>query len=359
MSLTTRSLRLYRHSRRARAFAGLTLAALAAACSGDAGTNPLSGSAGRDPVVSSPAAPPASPTVSATVANILRGAVLWIDPRSNAKFTADAWRASRPADAAQMDKIAAQPQSRWIGNWNTNVQSDVDAEVSTMTRAGALPVLVAYNIPQRDCGGLSGNNVTTVEGYRSWIAAFANGIGARKAAVILEPDALAGMDCLSAGDQALRLQLINYAVEQLRAKGNVAIYLDAGNPRWHPAAIMADRLIRAGIAGTQGFALNVSSFLTTPENLTYGAQLSALVGGKHYVVDTSRNGLGGTPDDQWCNPAGRALGDRPTTQTGSDLVDALLWVKAPGESDGACNGGPESGVWMPEYALGLAKRAAY
>ncbi len=359
MSLTTRSIRLPRPSLPARALVSLTLLALSAACSGDAGTNPLAGSTGRDPVVSTPAPTPAAPAVGTTVASILRSAVLWIDPRSNAKFTADAWRASRPADAAQLDKIAAQPQSRWMGSWNTDVQSDVDAEVTAMSRAGALPVLVAYNIPQRDCGGLSGNNVTTAEGYRTWIAAFANGIGARKAAVILEPDALAGMDCLSASDQALRLQLISYAVEQLRAKGSIAIYLDAGNPRWRPAATMADRLIRAGVAGTQGFSLNVSSFLTTPENMAYGAQLSALVGGKHYVIDTSRNGLGGSADDQWCNPAGRALGERPTTQTGRDLVDALLWVKAPGESDGACNGGTATGTWMPEYALGLAARAAY
>ena len=77
------------------------------------------------------------------------------------------------------------------------------------------------------------------------------------------------------------------------------------------------------------------------------------------VGDTSRNGLGPTADNQWCNPDGRALGDRPSTQTGLAYVDAFLWVKAPGESDGACAGAPAAGTWMPEYALGLAQRAAY
>ena len=43
---------------------------------------------------------------------------------------------------------------------------------------------------------------------------------------------------------------------------------------------------------------------------------------------------------------------RPTAQTGDPLVDALLWIKRPGESDGACNGGPPAGTWWPEDALG-------
>jgi len=76
------------------------------------------------------------------------------------------------------------------------------------------------------------------------------------------------------------------------------------------------------------------------------------------VIDTSRNGLGPTADNQWCNPAGRALGARPTTATGDPLVDAYLWIKSPGESDGACNGAPAAGVWWADYALGLAQRSA-
>jgi endoglucanase len=226
-----------------------------------------------------------------------------------------------------------------------------------MSAGGALPVLVAYNIPQRDCGGLSGGNTTTADAYRTWIAQFAQGIGARRVAVILEPDALAGMDCLSPGDQQLRLDLLNYAVTTLRAKGSVAVYLDAGNSAWQPAAVIAGRLSRAGIAAAQGFALNVSNFLPTAENVAYGRQVSALVGDRHFVIDTGRNGLGG--NGEWCNPEGRALGERPTTSTGEPLVDAFFWVKAPGESDGSCNGGAASGTWMPEYALGLAKRATY
>lgn len=331
--------------------AGL-LAALAA-CGGD-------GSVGLAP--SGPQAPgnggiAGAPSTGALGTNFLDGSKLWVDAASNARRTADAWRASRPADATQLDKIASQPQVRWFGNWNTDIAHDVDAAVTTMAGDGAIPVFVAYNIPNRDCGGLSGATATTVSGYRAWIAGFAAGLAGRRAAVILEPDAVAGLDCLSAPDQAQRLALLHDAVTTLRGTGSVAVYLDAGNPAWHPASVMADRLAQAGLENAQGFALNVSNFLATSENIAYGTQLSALTGGKHFLIDTSRNGAGGNGD--WCNPAGQALGERPTTSTGKPLVDAFLWVKAPGESDGACNGGPAAGAWMPEYALGLAQRAAY
>ncbi|MGH7487297.1 MAG: glycoside hydrolase family 6 protein, partial [bacterium] len=64
-----------------------------------------------------------------------------------------------------------------------------------------------------------------------------------------------------------------------------------------------------------------------------------------------------TSDDEWCNPAGRGLGSRPTTNTADPLVDAYLWIKSPGESDGACNGAPPAGEWWADYALGLAERS--
>ena len=81
------------------------------------------------------------------------------------------------------------------------------------------------------------------------------------------------------------------------------------------------------------------------------------MGGAPFVIDTSRNGAGPAPGDDWCNPPGRALGPAPTGQTGDPAVDALLWIKRPGESDGSCNGAPPAGAWWPEGALALARAA--
>lgn len=102
----------------------------------------------------------------------------------------------------------------------------------------------------------------------------------------------------------------------------------------------------------------------------------------HAVLDTSRNGQGpwapaasaGYPDAQtWCNPPGRGLGLRPTANTGQPLIDAYLWIKTPGQSDGQCNRGvagrttdpewggitdPAAGDWFPQQALQLATLAS-
>lgn len=294
--------------------------------------------------------------VGTNTANPLNGMFFFVDAQSNARQTADAWRSSRPSDAALMEKIAGAPQAYWFGGWNANVEADVRAAVSNATSASSMPVLVAYNIPQRDCGSYSAGGASSADGYRGWIRAFARGIGSRQALVVLEPDALAGMDCLNQTDRQTRLDLLSFAVKTLRDAGAM-VYIDGGHSRWHSVETMAPRLRAAGIEQATGFSLNVSNFHTTAEQVTYGNALSALVGGKHYVIDTSRNGLGAAGDSEWCNPDGRALGERPTSNTGHSLVDAYLWVKRPGESDGACNGHPAAGTWMPEYALGLAKRA--
>jgi endoglucanase len=101
---------------------------------------------------------------------------------------------------------------------------------------------------------------------------------------------------------------------------------------------------------------------------------------RHFVIDTSRNGRGawapepgkytGDPEP-WCNAPGRGLGPRPSADTGVPLVDAYLWIKVPGESDGSCTrntGGtidpeygivdPPAGAWWPDQAHGLARDAA-
>lgn len=295
-------------------------------------------------------------SASASAAGIFAGAKFYVNPNSNARKTANEWRSTRPADADQMDKIASRSQARWFNEWVGDIHTAVSGAMSAAESQGALPVLVAYNIPDRDCGGLSGGGGASADGYRTWITSFANAISGRKAAVVLEPDALSNMGCLSAERQETRLELIRYAVAALKGKG-ATVYIDAGHPAWLSATEIARRLKLADIQRADGFALNVSNFIATSINTSYGEQVSALVDGKHFVIDVSRNGLGATPDNQWCNPPGRALGTAPTGNTGHPLVDAYLWIKVPGESDGACNGAPAAGKWWPEYALGLAQRA--
>lgn len=327
------------------------MALVLAACGGD-GTQAVGPSAQTGGNVAGSGAT-ASPARSP---NPFAGANFYIDPNSNARRTASEWRVSRPADAQQMEKVATRSHARWLNEWVGDVFTTVTGAMSAAESQGALPVLVAYNIPHRDCGGLSGGGGATADGYRTWITAFANAIAGRKAAVILEPDALSNMGCLSAALQDERVELLKYATQVLKAKG-ASVYLDAGHPAWHSVPEAARRLNLADVRNADGFALNVSNFISTTLNVSYGEKISALVGGKHFVIDTGRNGLGATSDLQWCNPPGRALGAAPTAVTANPLVDAYLWIKVPGESDGACNGAPSAGNWWPDYALGLATRS--
>ncbi len=288
--------------------------------------------------------------------NPFAGRRLYVDPNSSAQRQAETWKRSRPSDAVVIAEIANQPSAKWFGGWVQNIRREVNQAVATITSADALPVFVAYNIPARDCGSYSVGGSSTADAYRRWIQDFGLGIGRRSAIVILEPDALAGMDCLDAAGRQERVTLIREAVQRLKRQ-RASVYIDAGNAKWHPPAEMARRLQQAGIGDAAGFALNVSNVQATSLNIAYGEQLSRLVGGKHFIIDTSRNGIPGTDPTPWCNPRGRALGVAPTTNTGHPLVDAFLWVKTPGESDGTCGGGPPAGTWWPAYALELSRMA--
>lgn len=220
-------------------------------------------------------------------------------------------------------------------------------------------MLVVYDIPWRDCSQYSSGGAASASAYEQFIEAVVSGIGGRRAAVIVEPDALAELECLSAEKQATYYSLLSFAVSHLGKSPSTSVYLDAGNAHWQSAATMAARLRKADVGQARGFSLNVSNFDTTSSETAYGEAIArTLDTGAHFVVDTSRNGQGPAPESAWCNPPGRGLGETPTASTGNSLIDAYLWVKLPGASDGTCNGGPAAGQWWPEYALGLADRSA-
>ncbi|GAA1968239.1 glycoside hydrolase family 6 protein [Catenulispora subtropica] len=354
-----------------------------------------------------------------------------------------------PTDAVTMAKLATWPEATWFtGGTPDQVRSQVRSTVRIAEAQHAVPVLVAYDIPLRDCSQYSAGGAPSDAAYQQWISAFAQGVGDSHAVVIVEPDALANLpsDCSPTTDPtgaltAGRIADVNAAVTALEARPQTVVYLDAGNSQWHSVGDMANRLLQAGVARTQGFFLNVSNYQPTDQTDRYGTWISkcmwfatagpdwarghadwcasqyyssaapndGLPGDavsatdpstwhwtdawfdqnvgtppaaqlSHFVVDTSRNGLGAwTPppgeysgDPQtWCNPPGRGIGARPTAATGVALADAYLYIKTIGESDGGCTRGtagpgdpeyggtvdPAAGAWWPAQALTLADNA--
>ena len=307
------------------------------------------------PVTTPPTVEP-TPAVGGAGSNPFARKNLWVDPNNPARTQANAWQASRPGDAAVMARIGNMAAASWIGEWSGDTTSAVSSVVNSARSSSSMAVLVAYNIPKRDCGQWSAGGAAQEGDYRNWIDRFANGLGAAPTAVILEPDALAQLDCLDGGSKVSRLALLNYAVERLGSRPNTYVYIDAGHSSWHSSIEMAARLRAAGVNNARGFALNVSNFRSTSESTTYGNDISSRLGNKGFVVDTSRNGAGS--NGEWCNPSGRALGDAPSARSNGNL-DATLWIKRPGESDGSCNGGPSAGAWWADYALQLARKAGW
>ncbi|MFD6323810.1 glycoside hydrolase family 6 protein [Streptomyces sp. NPDC058442] len=284
----------------------------------------------------------------------------WVNPEGNAaQQMAGLEQDGKKAEAEQIRKIAEQPTAEWISPENPEEQTRGFTEAAD--KAGRTALLVLYNIPHRDCGQYSQGGAADGDAYRSFIDGVAKGIGDRAATVILEPDAVLHLvdGCTPEKFHEERYDVLNGAVDKLKSLKNTTVYLDAGNAGWGDPDQIFEPLKWAGIDRADGFSVNVSNFYSTEDSIAYGKKLSAKVGGKPFVIDTSRNGNGpytqGDADERWCNPPGRALGETPTTETADPLVDAYLWVKRPGESDGECKGGPKAGAWWEDYAVKLAE----
>ena len=287
-------------------------------------------------------------------ANPLAGAPFYVNP------TSAAMRAAQSADppSAELTAVANTPQAYWLVPGSS--ASTVAKYTSDAAAVGAIPVLSIYGIPHRDCGSFAAGGMASGADYRAWIDGIAADIGGSRAAIVLEPDALAMADCLSDDQRQERFDLIRYAVDSLTRNPAAAVYVDAGHLRWHSPEEMASRLNQAGVDHARGFSLNVANFFTTEEEIGYGEAISGLTNGKNYVIDTSRNGNGAAPDSalHWCNPSGRALGVPPTTATAGAHADAYLWIKRPGESDGTCDkGDPPAGTFVNQYVVELARGA--
>jgi endoglucanase len=302
----------------------------------------------------------------ASRANPLAGQTLYVDPEGAAVRQVAAWkRENRQIDAARLQRLAGQPVATWFAGQQRNPFEAVRELTEPAARKGQVPVLVLYDIPDRDCGLFSKGGAADVDAYLSWVGSLAAGLEGRRAVIVLEPDAIAqAIDGCAGRDVAQeRYRMLAQAVQILKRQEGAAVYLDAGNATWvEDLDTMANALRASGIGRADGFALNVSNFQTTEASTEYGHRLSDRLGGAHFVIDTGRNGAG-VPKEaatakgrhpSWCNPPGARLGQPPTTSTGRDRVDALLWIKQPGNSDGDCRpGAPLAGQWWPHYALEL------
>ena len=152
------------------------------------------------------------------------------------------------------------------------------------------------------------------------------------------------------------------------------VYLDGGAADAQPALQQAELLKASGVDQAQGFFLNSTHFDWTTTELAYGEEISSLLGGAHFIINTGENGKGPlkppNPETQGnevlCNPVGRGLGPLTVSQrvaqaTSYPNADGFLWFTNPGGSGGQCTGwgsmagAPPTATFWPAYAVMLAQ----
>ena len=127
--------------------------------------------------------------------------------------------------------------------------------------------------------------------------------------------------------------------------------------------------------------INEAIYITDLTETFSGSSIDITING--WITDTSRNGVTNMRSDcaNWCNIEGAGLGERPNTDTsyvesltGASIIDALIWVKVPGESDGTSNTSssrydahctssdsqvpaPQAGQWFDTYFVDLCTNA--
>lgn len=210
------------------------------------------------------------------------------------------------------------PQAVWFtAGTPRSVERDVRRTVTRAAAKRTIPVLVAYNIPFRDCAQFSAGGATTQAEYEAWVDAFAAGIGHRRAIVIVEPDGLGiipwydpygsadGSNALEwcqpaeadpATAAAERFAMLNHAVDAFAALPNVTTYLDGTHSAWLGAGDIAHRLVQAGVGDVEGFFLNVSNYQFTTNSLQYGGWVSSCIA---YATEVAPGDFFGCPNQYW------------------------------------------------------------
>lgn len=272
---------------------------------------------------------------------------------------------------------------------------------------------VVYNMPDRDCGSEASNGELTFERdglnrYKAMvdsIAATVDKYSDLDYAIVIEPDSLANMVTNVGVNRCQPSLFENYIdayayVIQKFQKPNVGLYIDVAHSQWlgwpdnviKVADVLERILERAGPdAKIRGYSQNVSNYqpFINPNPTTvnpnfdeyhYALALKAAAQERnlpaHFIIDTGRSGRPeALVDGVWCNLKDAGLGRLPSADTAphEDLVDSWVWIKPPGDSDGAsvpgrgydtsCTGpnnfqpAPAPGQWFVEYSKMLIKNA--
>jgi endoglucanase len=315
--------------------------------------------------------------VDPALPNPLLGQRFFVDRMEPAYMQWARWkRSGETTRANQIWKLAREPRFRWFGKFTRpRMQKKVRGYLDRVQcdQPGTVPLMVVMRHQGKGCSGTyrAGGEAEDRRTMK-WYDDFAQAVGDARVVIGFEPDSLGTVDCLARDRRKDRLDVLRYGVDRLSQLPNATIYLEAGASDWEPAKRTAKQLRYIGVSKVRGFMLNATHHDWTRNNIQHGLQLSRMVGGKHFIINTSYNGRGPLhyrrwinkahhkwrTINVWCHPGLRGLGPPPTTDTRNPLVDAFMYINRPGYSAGSCNGGPlPVGTWWPARALMYATYA--
>ncbi|HET9239077.1 MAG TPA: glycoside hydrolase family 6 protein [Oligoflexus sp.] len=282
----------------------------------------------------------------------------YVNPKSEAAKAAARLKDTQPREAGWLQQLAAEPTAVWFTAKTTEPEAEASRLAQAVAGSTVYAVAVIQALPKQDCMRYETPGLAPAA-YRTWIESLVRGLGETPIYWILEPEALLLTACLKAEALTERWNLIAETILVLKKNPRALVFVDIGYPGWLSVREAVDRLMKAGVMAADGFALNVGQYYATEDCIAYGQEISGRLGGKAFVLDTSRNGKGALSREAWCNPKNRAIGETPQAPTGIKGLEAYLWLKEPGVSDGTCNGGPAAGVWWEARAIELMRNALY
>jgi endoglucanase len=289
-------------------------------------------------------------------------------PRAKAKGGAIA------TDAALLAKIASQPEVQRVSSSSQGggpgaIFSQTEKLFCHNFRAdpGSVPIINTYFLHASLGGCPTASQIAAhMPTFRRRVDELTEAIGNRPVVLLLETDGIGSSSCMShQGDLGDWLAALRYEVDRAAQLPHAVVYVEGGYSDANSPAYTARALRQVDISKIRGFYTNDTHINWTIHEVKWGEQVSRLLGGTHFIVNTAQNGNGPLiPHDRvkngnevLCNPPGRALGSQDTTDTGFADVDAFMWTSPPGNSSGSCNGGTPAGTFWAARAIDLAAHA--
>ena len=249
-----------------------------------------------------------------------------------------------PELTEQFNFMSEQPIPLWYTDKALNSLNEIKETLQNCQQS--ISTIIIYGMVNKDCdaGESAGGYNKNPNDYTNFITNLYKEVNNRNIIYIVEPDALALSIDNKCGVGNNYISYIKNAINILSENKNSVIYLDIGY--W--VLIYNDQQVKDVIKiinnidpnkKIKGFTLNLSNYRSNSEMINACKKIIDLSGHQYTcIIDTSRNANGSDEKNTWCNAKNAGIGNKPTKNTGNNIIDYFMWLKPAIEVDGHCYG---------------------